>query len=133
MKAHGLNSHSVLEKGKYAELRKFINQWLREQHVYCNNCGLPFFGAVCCEHPEIGKNIDHCWAVICQNKARRHGSGTAANLSNTMRLGLSIPESLLKALEKFSREKLGEKLFVNQEDMRGFMKAFPQFVIAERI
>lgn len=133
MNKHGFSGHEVLEKGKYAELRKFINEWLRDQTVYCNNCGLPYYGAVCCEHPEIGKNIDHCWAVIIQNKARRVGSDTGANESKTMRFGISIPPKLLRALEKFSREKLGEKLFVNHKDMRGFMKAFPQFCVVERI
>jgi hypothetical protein len=132
-KPHGFDSHEALEKGKYAEIRKFINNWLLDQTVYCNNCGLPFFGEVCCDKPEIGKNLDHCWAVIIQNKARRLGRGLASNQSKTMRLGLSIPVSLLYALEKFSKEKLGEKLFVNQQDMRGFMRAFPQFTICERI
>ncbi len=133
MNKNEFSGHEVLEKGKYAELRKFINAWLRQQQVYCNNCGIPYHGEICCEHPEIGKNIDHCWAVICQNKARKKDSGTAANVTNTMRLGISIPPSLLNALERFSREVLGEKLFVNTKDMRGFMKAFPQFTIPERI
>jgi hypothetical protein len=36
-------------------------------------------------------------------------------------------------LEQFCKEKWGEKLFVNQKDFRGFMKAFPQFTTCERI
>jgi len=125
--------HNPLEKSKYAEIRKFINAWLADQAVYCNNCGMPYFGSICCDSPEIGKNFDHCWAVILQNKARRIGSGLSANQTKTMRLGLSMPVKLLHSLEKFCQEKLGEKLFVNQKDMHGFMKAFPQFCIAERI
>jgi len=127
------SGHQALEKSKYIELRKFINYWLTNQTVYCNNCGLPYFGKICCDNPEIGKNFDHCWAVILQNKARQKDSGFAANQTKTMRLGVSMPVNLLHALEKFSQEKLGEKLFVNQKDMHGFMKAFPMFAIAERI
>jgi len=127
------SSHQPLEKGKYSEIRKFINHWLTDQSVYCNNCGLPFYGEICCEDPQIGKNFDHCWAVVIQNKARQKGSGFSANNTNTMRLGLSIPAGLLQALERFCKERLGQKLFVNQKDLRGFSKAFPQFAIWERI
>jgi len=127
------SGHHPLEKGKYAEIRKFINHWLTDQTVYCNNCGLPFFGETCCGHPEIGKNFDHCWAVIIQNKARQKGSGLAASKDKSIRFGLSMPAKLLQDLEKFCKERLGQKLFVNQKDLRGFMKAFPMFAIAERI
>ena len=127
------NSHQPLEKGKYAELRKVINLWLQDQTVYCNNCGMPFYGISCCENPQIGKNFDHCWAVVIQNKARRVGSGLGSNKTKTMRLGLSMPDSLLIHLDKYCKEKLGQKLFVNQKDFRGFCRAFPQFQIMEKI
>jgi hypothetical protein len=73
--------------------------------------------------------------VVIQNKARQkiNENPYASNVTKTMRLGVSLPPELLNALEKFSQEKLGEKLFVNQKDMHGFMKAFPQFMVAERI
>lgn len=129
------SGHRPLEKGKYKEIRKFINAWLTNQEVYCNNCGLPYFGEKCCDHPEIGKNFDHCWAVIIQNKARQKLSANdfASNKTGTMRLGLSMPVSLLHALEKFCKETIGQKLFVNQKDLRGFAKSFPQFTIMEKI
>jgi len=127
--------HQPLEKGKYKELRQFINSWLTNQAVYCNNCGLPFYGENCCEHPEIGKNFDHCWAVIVQNKARQklNYNDMATNRSKTMRLGLSMPPSLLNALERFWKTKTGHKLFENKKDIRGFAKAFPMFAIMEKI
>lgn len=137
IKNQEFTGHQPLEKGKYAELRKFINHWLTKKSVYCNNCGMPYFPdeKSCCESPQIGKNFDHCWAVIIQNKARQKECANqyASNLDNTMRLGLSMPVNLLRELEKFSLEKLGEKLFVNQKDFRGFCKAFPQFAIMEKI
>ena len=128
-------SHSPLEKGKYKEIRKFINTWLTDQAVYCNNCGVPYFGEKCCEHPEIGKNFDHCWAVIIQNKARQklNANEFASNTTNTMRLGVSMPVKLLHDLERFCKETMGQKLFVNQKDLRNFTKAFPMFAIWEKI
>lgn len=129
--------HRALEKGKYAELRKFINHWLTDQSIYCNNCGMPYFPKEkpCCEKPEIGKNFDHCWAVVIQNKARQKQSSNeyASNSTMTMRLGLSMPSQLLRSLEQFSLKRFQEKLFVNQKDFRRFCKAFPQFTIMERI
>lgn len=131
-----ISSHHPLEKGKFVELRRYINSWLNDPTIYCNNCGVPYLpSGICCDSPEIGKNLDHCWAVIIQNKARQKISANqyASNLDNTMRLGLSMPPSLLSALERFSLNKLGEKLFVNQADMRRFAKAFPMFAIMEKI
>jgi len=129
------SSHNPLERGKYAALRKFINEWLTDQSVYCNSCGLPYFGQVCCDSPQIGKNFDHCWAVIIQNKTRQkiRLNQFGSNAGKTMRLGLSLPEKLLRDLEQYSREVLGEKLFVNQKDMHGFARAFPMFMIMEKI
>jgi hypothetical protein len=129
------SGHNPLEKGKYAEIRKFINTWLTDQSVYCNSCGAPFFGEACCDSPQIGKNIDHCWAVITQNKARQdvRANAFASNATKTMRLGLSMPEGLLRDLERFCQEKLGQKLFVNQKDFRGFCRSFPMFMIMEKI
>lgn len=129
------SGHNPVEKGKYAEIRKYINHWLTDQSVYCNNCGLPFYGEPCCDHPEIGKNLEHCWAVIVQNKARQkmNRNEFASNTTNTMRLGISMPQKLLQDLEKFCKASMGVKLFENQKDLRGFAKAFPQFMIMERI
>lgn len=97
------SGHRALEKGKYKQIREFINHWLTDQSVYCNNCGLPFYGEPCCDHPEIGKNLEHCWAVIVQNKARQkmNRNEFASNTTNTMRLGISMPQKLLQDLEKF--------------------------------
>jgi hypothetical protein len=132
-----LSGHHALEKGKYAEIRKFINQWLLDQSVYCNNCGFPFFVGEkeCCENPQIGKNIQHCQALFLQIQAQRKTNLNefGSNDGKTMRMGVSLPPDLMVKLEQFCKEKWGEKLFVNQKDFRGFMKAFPQFTTCERI
>ena len=131
------SSHQPLEKGRWKEYRRFINEWLKSQAVYCGNCGMPYFPTekACCEAPMIGKNFDHCWAVIIQNKARQKESANdyASNTTNTMRLGISIPPALLRALEKFSLERLGRKLFDNQKDIHSFARAFPMFAVMKKI
>jgi len=134
---NSFTGHRPLEKGKYADIRKFINQWLLDQAIYCGSCGMPYFPDLpqCCEHRQLGKNIDHCLAVIQANRE------TLANNLNefgstegkTWRNGVSMPVDLIQKLEVFCKEKWGEKLFVNIKDMRNFSRAFPQFRIVERI
>ncbi len=136
MKQNLFKGHHPLEKGKYAEIRKFINSWLMDSAVYCNNCGMPYFSSeICCDNPQIGKNLDHCWAVIINNKARRtiRENEFASNPQKTMRLGLSMPEKLIRDLEAFCQKTMGEKLFVDNKDLHRFMRAFPQFVICGKI
>ena len=114
------SGHQPLEKGKYSDIRKFILRWLEDPAIYCNNCGFPYFPGeqACCESPQIGKNLDHCWAVIIQNKARQKTrlNEYASNASKTFRLGVSLPDKLLSDLERFCQSTMGQKLFVNQKD-----------------
>lgn len=132
-----LSGHHALEKGKYKEIRAFINNWLLDQTVYCNNCGFPYFigEKECCDSPQIGKNIHHFQALMLQISAEKKTNLNAygSNASKTMRIGVSLPPDLMTKLEQFCKEKWGEKLFVNQKDLHGFMKAFPMFTTCERI
>jgi len=132
-----LSGHHALERGKYKEIRAFINQWLLDPTVYCNNCGFPFFigEKACCENPQIGKNIQHCHALFLQIAAERKTNlnSYGSNASKTLRQGVSLPPDLLTKLEQFCMNKWGVKLFENTKDLRGFMKAFPQFTTCERI
>lgn len=132
-----LSGHHALEKGKYAEIRKFINAWLLDPAVYCNTCGFPYFpgSKPCCDNPMIGKNIQHCQALFLQIAAQKkcNFNEFGSNKDKTLRMSVSLPPDLMQKLEKFCQEKLGEKLFVNSKDLRGFMKAFPMFTTAERI
>lgn len=131
------SGHHALEKGKYAEIRKFINQWLLDPTLYCNSCGFPYFigEKQCCDNPRIGRNIQHCQALLLQISAEKkcNLNEFGSNKDKTLRQAVSLPPDLMQKLEKFCQEKLGEKLFVNSKDLRGFMKAFPQFVTSERI
>jgi hypothetical protein len=125
------------EKAKYVEIRKFINHWLVDPLVYCNNCGFPYFPGrpACCNDPIIGKNIQHCQALMAQNRAiiKTNLNQFGSNESKTLRHGASLPPDLIKKLEQFCQETMGEKLFVNQKDFRGFCKAFPMFTVMEKI
>lgn len=132
-----LSGHHVLEKAKYSEIRKFINAWLLDPALYCNNCGFPYFpgSKPCCDKPQIGKNIQHCQALFLQIAAQKKTNLNefGANSGKTLRHGVSLPPDLMAKLEKFCKEKFGEKLFTNKNDFRGFMKAFPMFCTCERI
>ena len=131
------SGHRVLEKAKYKAIRQFINDWLLDPTIYCNTCGFPYFSGEkpCCDNPLIGKNIQHCQALLLQIAAERkcNLNEYGSNKDKTLRHALSLPPDLIRKLERFCQEKLGEKLFVNTKDLRGFMKAFPQFVTMERI
>jgi hypothetical protein len=132
-----LSGHHALEKGKYKAIRDYINQWLLDPTLYCNNCGFPYFigEKTCCDNPQVGKNIQHCQALFLQIAAQRKTNLNeyGSNKDKSLRMGVSLPPDLMTKLENFCQEKLGEKLFVNQKDFRGFMKAFPMFCTAERI
>lgn len=134
---NSFTGHRPLEKGKYAEIRKFINLWLQEPQIYCGSCGFPYFPneKVCCEHPQIGRNIDHCQLVIWNNKETLSNNLNVfgSNSGKTWRHGVSMPVDLMQRLEEFCKDTMGQKLFVNKKDFRGFMKSFPQFTTCERI
>jgi hypothetical protein len=125
------------EKGKYKEIRAFINNWLLDPALYCNTCGFPYFPLekACCDNPRIGKNIQHCQALLLQIAAERkcNNNEFGSNKDKTLRQAVSLPPDLMQKLEKFCKEKLGEKLFVNSKDLREFMKHFPQFTTCSRI
>jgi hypothetical protein len=136
MKSTPFSSHQPLEKGKMKLIRDFINKWLQDPLVYCNNCGMPHFvGGPCCDDPCVGTNLQHCWAVIVQNKARQklRANEYGSNPGKTLRLGASLPEKLIRDLELYFREHHQQKLWNNQKEFRLFLKSFPQFTICERI
>jgi len=130
-------SHQPLEKGKMKLIRKFINGWLQDPLVYCNSCGIPYFPSDrdCCDNPQIGNNLQHCWAIIIQNKARQktRDNEYGSNKDNTLRIGASLPEKLIRDLEQYFHENHKQKLWNNQKEFRLFLKSFPQFAICERI
>lgn len=129
---------------KWEAIRAFINTWLKDQTLYCNNCDKdydPFDKdeqgrwRPCCKNPQIGRNIDHTMGIIKQNKAiRQTRKNEFASVENkTMRWGVSLPPRLLYALERYCKNQTGEKLFSTNADLHAFMKKFPVFCIPEEV
>lgn len=117
-------------------IRAFINHWLKDPRWYCNCCGhnygyqeVPKPPFVCCEEPQVGRNIDHTRGVLKQNeeirKTRKNTYGADDKMN--MRWGISMPPALLRDLEKYFAEHYQEKLFENKEELYKFMKEFPAF------
>ena len=116
-------------------IRAFINLWIKDPTWYCNSCGKKY-GAeqprppfVCCDEPQVGRNIDHTRGVIKQNetlrKTRKNVYGS--NDKKDLRFGVSMPPALLSDLEKYFRKNYDEKLFNNKEEFHKFMREFPVF------
>jgi hypothetical protein len=118
---------------KWLACRNFINLWLTDQTVYCNNCGMNFDAnyfkyETCCDNPQLGRNFDHMKGLYDQNKARREAQKNiyGSTEKKDMRVCLSILPRLLMDLEKFFKQH-GEKLFNNEKELQTFMVRFPEF------
>ena len=124
---------------KFKAIRALINTWLKDQRVYCNNCGMvaiPEFLAVeaCCESPQLGRNIEHYVGCTKQNKERQQMNikETGATENNNMRYAVSMPPQLLTLLESHF-DKYDEKLFNNAKELHGFMREFPMFAVCTKV
>ena len=126
---------NVLTKWDLA--RDFINTWLRDTTLYCNNCDHNYSPVIpkCCDNPQIGDNLKHTHSLIQALKDIRatRENDFASNKSKTMRWGISLPPRLYHALDKYFFTTRGERLFDNLAEMRQFAKKFPQFKVPERI
>jgi hypothetical protein len=123
---------------RWEATRNFINFWLHDQTVYCNNCGQNFDAnyflyETCCDNVQLGRNIDHMMGLFQQNKLRRetqkniYGSTDAKD----MRVCISMPPRLLSDLEKFFKP-YGEKFLRDDKDLQVFMSKFPAFRVPEK-
>jgi len=130
--------------GKMKVIRGFINMWLKDETLYCNTCGTKYTGVrgkwVCdskrCEEPQIGRNMDHAFGIMKQNKMMKDevmGSETGASNEGAFRYAVSMPVSLLKDLEALFSSQYQEELFDNVYTLRRFMREFPQFSMARRV
>jgi hypothetical protein len=124
---------------KWLATKNFINLWLTDQTVYCNNCGMNFDANYlkyesCCENPQFGRNFDHMYGLYKQNKERRkdlkdnYGS---TSKDKHMRVCISLPPRLLEDLERFFKQH-GEKFLNDYDELMEFTKRFPQFRVPEK-
>jgi hypothetical protein len=122
---------------KWTAAHAVINTWLKDQSLYCNNCGADYYEEFfpCCENPQVGRNIDHTKGLIDQNKEMRKIAQNefSATPTKQMRLGVSLPPRLYHILNKYFKQTLNEPLFKDKKQMHEFMRRFRQFTIAERI
>jgi hypothetical protein len=132
-----LSGHVPLEEAKYKEIRGFINEWLADQTIYCGHCGFPYFPGTptCCEYPLIGKNIQHLQALFIENEGRKNIrlNSYGSNAAKTMRITISMPQDLLRKLERWHLKRFGYKPFAEKKDLRKFMKHFPMFCVMDKI
>lgn len=126
----------IQSRNKNEAIRAFISYWLKDPRWYCNYCGknygykeTPKPPFICCDTPQVGRNVDHVRGVIKQNaeirKTRKNAYGS--NDSKDMRMGVSLPPTLLRDLEKYFATHYQEKLFENQAELHSFMREFPAF------
>jgi hypothetical protein len=122
---------------KWLACRNFINLWLSDPTLYCNNCGMPFHAAhfrdsPCCDTPQVGRNFDHMKGLFDQNKRRREAQKNRYGSTDKkdMRVCVSIPARLLTDLERFFKQH-GEKLWNDDKELKQFMVRFPEFRVPQ--
>lgn len=113
-----------------------INTWLKDRTLYCNQCGEVYKEdkPACCDNPQVGRNFDHCYGLIKQNKemAKSRLNDFGSNEDKNLRWGLSLPPSLFNVLDNFKTMNGQPKLFEEKGELTWFMKKFPQFKTCNR-
>lgn len=129
-----------LTTSKETALRAFINEWVKDQTVYCNYCGEKYTPApdgceefLCCNNRQLGTNAQILYALMIENKRIRESRANqfASNKDKTFRMGISLPPRLLHDLEEYSLNTLKEPLLKDQNEMNDFMRSFPELRTCE--
>jgi len=108
----------VQTSDKFTAYRAFINTLLKDPDIF-------------------QETYEICQAIKDSRQLLKKGTG--ASKSGNMRIGLSIPKTILRALEKYERDN-GRRFFTDEndrakakKDMHEFMKKFPEFCRPERV
>ena len=106
---------------------------LKDNRVYCNNCGKNYDGAICCEDPQIGSNADVAQAVAAQCRYQRETAANehASTKNKALRFGISLPPFMYEALENYERMH-GRKLIADQKDINWLMREYPMYAIPRK-
>jgi len=134
----------IKTRDKWEAAEAFINTWLKDKSVYCNNCGIPYMPQdkdkngkwiPCCETPEIGTNWDFAKQIIDDNKKVRQTrfNKHASNKEKNWRMSVRIPPKLYSDLKNYFENNYHIKLFESNEDLRKFMRRFKAFCIPNKI
>ena len=140
----------VKTTNRWDAIRAFVNEWLKDPSLYCNNCMMPYKEnpvGPCCDDPFIVNNHLACELVAKQNaeikKTRNNEFGS--NKNHSLRWGASIPPKLIFDVERYLKKCAIEqgydpvqegKLFRTKyfkKDLRRFLKTFPAFSIPEKV
>lgn len=124
---------------KMKEVRAFINNvWLKDKTTFCANCGkihrvVPI--EPCCENMHITNNVQRIkdFTVMNMEDKKNLFNEFASSKDKTMRHSIRMPAELIRALQRYFRDKYGEGFLVDIKEGRYFMKEFPCFTMAERI
>lgn len=112
-----------------------INTLLKDETIYCNECGSTYLGFPCCANPHLGKHVDFVQAIIRQNRdtldTRLNDTGSTKDKS--IRWGLSLPPRFLKDLETGFKTMYQEKIFKDSKEMHRFMREFPAFATCSKV
>lgn len=127
----------VRTNNKWEAVRALINTLLKDDTVYCNECGADYEdGVYCCSLPHLGTHRDFVEAIISQNKMTRetrvHDTGAGRD-QKAFRWGLSLPPRFMSDLERAFKATYQEKLLKNNKDMHSFMREFPAFSVCRKI
>lgn len=134
---------SRLTLSKEEAIKSFLNQFLQDETLYCNHCGMIYtpcpVGCVetpCCDKPQIGNNKQILEAFALEQKRIRQTrlNEYASNKQKNFRLSLSFPPRLMHDLEQYCMNELKEPLFREDgSDLNDFMRAFPIFCVPEKV
>lgn len=126
----------VRTNNKEEAFRAVINTWLKDETMYCNNC-LEFYkeGVVCCDTPQVGRNMDHCKGVIDQNKILREtrANDFASTEDKSIRWGLSLPPDLIRTFDNYKKSLGQPGIFKEPGEIVWFAKKFPAFAVCKRV
>jgi len=135
----------VRSTNKMDAIKAYLNTWLKDETMYCNYCGVDYmphivdtgegtYNQLCCENPQIGRNIDHTKGLIKQNQelTKNLDKETGAMKNGAMRIGLSLPPRLYTDLKKYF-EGYDEKFLDTPQELHAFMREFKQFTIPRSI
>ena len=125
----------VIDNSKMNAVKAFINTWLKDKTVYCAACGQDFNGTGCCEAPHLTDRATRISEFIQANKEEQalQLNDYGASKDRNMRRAISMPAELFRDIETYFKSQYGEKFLDNKNEVRDFMKMFPQVSIARRV
>lgn len=117
-------------------IHALINQWLRDNSVYCNNCDEEYVeGITCCENPQIGTNLSHMQALVIENEIIRdelkYDTGKSED-TGAMRMAFRIPPRLYHFIGNYFKG-YNEKFPRDNKELHQLMRKFNKLCTVREI